>query len=66
MSDRLAWFVVVAVVMVWALTNVVLPVAIKDYTPPPEISPVMGIVAGAAVAVVFAKRNERKNGGKGG
>lgn len=59
-GDRLARFVVVAVVLVWALTTVVLPVALKGYTPPPEIGTIMGIVAGGAVAVIFAKA--RSNG----
>jgi uncharacterized protein (DUF2126 family) len=64
-GDRLAKFVIVVVVTVWALTTVILPVAIKGYSPPPEVGTVMGIVAGGAVAVLFARRGNGKNGKNG-
>jgi hypothetical protein len=60
-GDKLAKTVVGVVVAVWAITTVVLPVAIRGYTPPPEVGTVMGIVAGGAVAVIFA-RSRNGNG----
>jgi hypothetical protein len=66
-GDKLAKTVVGVVVGVWAITTVVLPVAIRGYTPPPEVGTVMGIVAGGAVAVIFARsRNGNGKSGKGG
>lgn len=61
MSERLAWFVVVAVVTAWFSTTVVLPVAVADYSPPEAMNTVMGIVAGGAVAYIFAKRSGGNN-----
>lgn len=63
-GDRLAKFVVVVVVTAWAVTTVVLPVVIRGYSPPPEIGTAMGVVAGGAVAVLFARRNDRNGTGK--
>lgn len=61
-GDKLARFVVVAIVGVWVMTTVVLPLVVKGYSPPAEIGTVMGIVAGGAVAVIFAKRGGNGNG----
>lgn len=68
MGDRLAKGVVAAVVAVWVMTTVVLPLAVKGYSAPPEVSTIMGTVAGAAAAVIFASRGARggdkKKGGE--
>lgn len=66
-GEKLAKFVVVAVVIVWAITTLILPVVIHGYTPPSGVGTVMGIVAGGAVAVIFARRSRDGNGnGQGG
>lgn len=57
-SDWLARFVVAVVVASWFMTSIVLPLMVQGYTAPPEINTVMGIVAGGAVAFIFAKRGE--------
>lgn len=63
-GDRLARFVIVAIVLVWVMTTVVLPLVVKGYSPPTEIGTVMGIVAGGAVAVIFAKRGSKNGNGR--
>lgn len=64
MGYGLARFVVVVVVIVWAVTAIVMPVFVKGYTPPAELGTVMGAVAGGAVAYAFAKRANGDNGAK--
>jgi hypothetical protein len=65
LGDTAAKIVVGAVVAVWVVTTIVLPVAVKGYTAPPEVSTIMGTVAGAAAAVIFVRRsNGDKNGDK--
>lgn len=69
MSEWIARFVVVAVVVAWFATTVILPVLIRGYAPPPEMNTTMGIIAGGAVAYIFAKRGDTngrngKNGDK--
>lgn len=59
MSDRLAWFLVGAVVFVWVATTIVLPLVVPNYTSPPGVTSVMGSLAGGAAAYLFAKRGER-------
>lgn len=60
-GETWAKFVIVVVVLVWAITTVVLPIAVKGYTPPPEVGTIMGAVAGGACAMVFVKRAAGKN-----
>lgn len=67
MGEGVARFVVVVVVIAWFATTVILPVAVKGYVAPPELSTPMGIIVGGAAAFVFAKRGEngrkkKKNG----
>jgi hypothetical protein len=61
-GEGLAKFVVVIVVGVWVASTLVLPVAVRGYTPPAELGTIMGAVAGGAVAYLFAKRAD--GGGK--
>jgi hypothetical protein len=61
-SEWLAKGTVVAVVVTWVITSLVLPVVVHGYTPPAEVGTVMGVVAGAAVAVIFARSRNGKNG----
>jgi membrane protein YqaA with SNARE-associated domain len=63
-NEGVARFVVVVVVLAWFSTTVVLPVLVEGYKPPPEMNTVMGIVAGGAVAYIFAKKGEDKKNGK--
>lgn len=65
MSDTAAKIVVGAVVVVWVVTTIVLPVAVKGYTSPPEVSTIMGGVAGAAAAVIFVRRGNGNGNGNG-
>lgn len=60
-GEKLALFVVVVIVCAWVTSTLILPVVIKGYAPPPEMNTVIGIVAGGAAAMIFAKRG---NGGK--
>jgi uncharacterized membrane protein YccC len=65
-SENLAKFVIFVVVVAWFCTTVVLPIAVHDYSPPPTVNTVMGIVAGGAVAFLFAKRGDKNGNGKNG
>jgi uncharacterized membrane protein len=49
-NDRLALFLVVTIGSGWFLAEIILPAAIKGYTPPAGINEALGIVTGIIIA----------------
>jgi hypothetical protein len=60
-NDTLASIIVGAIVLVF-VGNFGASVVISGYTPDPTIGPVMGTIAGGALAFYAAKRGKNGNG----
>jgi hypothetical protein len=61
-SDTLARIIVGAIVLVF-IGNFLASVVIPGYTPDPTIGPIMGTIAGGALAYYAAKRNGKNGNG---
>ena len=64
MNDTLARIIVGAIVLVF-VGNFVASIVISGYTPDPTIGPVMGTIAGGALAYYAARRNGKNGNGNG-
>lgn len=61
MNERLASLVIVVVVFAF-IANFILSAADATYRPDPTIGPIMGTIAGGALAYLAAKRSNGSNG----